>query len=303
MNKQAIILWLAAAATAVGVWQTPVNLGANVNTANNEWYPVMTADGWTMIFVSDRPGGYGSTDFYRSNRSSSGWSPPVNMGPNVNSAATDSGQFITADGGRMYFASNCDGSLGSLDLWYAPLTNGQAGAKVHLPAPINTADLDCCPVVTADGNTMYFSSDRAGGYGNDDIYVTTFSGGAWSTPVNLGATVNSSGAECARWLSADGNTLLFISWRDGGQGECDLWTTTRTAGVWGAPVNLGANVNTAANEWGASFRCNNGAVGGIIYYGSGRAGGYGGMDLWQATDDASYEVEPTSLGRVKAGFQ
>jgi len=303
MNRIPLVLWLAAATAALGVWQTPVNLGANVNTIYDEWYPVVTPDGWTMIFVSSRPGGYGSTDFYRSNRSASGWLLPVNMGPNVNTASVDSGQFITADGARMYFSSMCAGGFGSMDLYYAPLANGQAGAKVHLPAPINSAYLDCCPVVTADGNTMYFSSDRPGGYGNDDLYVTTFSGGAWSTPVNLGAVVNSGGAECARWLSADGNTLLFISWRDGGQGECDLWATTRTGGVWAAPVNLGAVVNTAANEWGASFRCNNGALGGIIYYGSGRAGGYGGMDLWQASDDAYYEVQPTSLGRTKAAYR
>lgn len=303
MKTASLLIWLTAAAAAFGAWQTPVNLGATVNTAYNEWYPVMADDGWIMIFVSDRPGGYGSTDFYRSNRASTGWSAPVNMGPHVNTASVDSGQFITADSSRMYFSSMCAGGLGSMDLYYAPLTNGIPGAKVPLPEPINSAYLDCCPVVSADGNTLYFSTDRPGGYGNDDLYVTTYSGGAWSTPVNLGATVNSAAAECPRWLSADGNTLLFISWRDGGQGECDLWTTTKSGGTWGAPVNLGPNINTAANEWGASFRCNNGGVGGVIYFGSGRSGGLGGMDLWQASDDAYYGVTPASLGRVKTSFR
>jgi Tol biopolymer transport system component len=303
MFKYALILAVAAATAATAAWQTPVNLGANVNSSSNDWYPVLTPDGWTMFFVSDRPGGYGDADLYRSNRSSTGWSAPVNLGTNVNASGVDTGLSLNADGSRMYFASDCAGGLGNLDIWYAPVTNGQPGAKVHLPAPINTTSIECCPVLAPDGNTLYFSSGRPGGYGGDDLYTSTWNGSVWSEPVNMGATLNTAGYECPRWISSDGNTLLFLTNRTGGQGSYDLWTTTKSGGTWGTPVNLGAVINSSANEWGAGFRCNNGQVGGIIYFDSARSGGNGGFDIWQATDDASYDVEPASVGRVKAEFR
>ena len=81
-----------------------------------------------------------------------------------------------------------------------------------------------------------------------------------------------------------------------------MWYTVYQGGAWQAPVNLGPAVNSAAIELGASFKCNAGAMGGFIFFGSGREGGQGGWDLWQATDDAYHAVEPASVGRVKASF-
>jgi len=126
-------------------------------------------------------------------------------------------------------------------------------------------------------------------------------GGAWQTPVNLGGVVNGAGNELPRWISDDGRTLLFNSDRPGGQGSVDMWYTVYRGGAWQAPVNLGPAVNSPAMELGASFKCNHGAMGGFIFFGSGREGGHGGWDLWQSTDSEYHGVEPTSLGRVKAG--
>ncbi|HUU57373.1 MAG TPA: hypothetical protein VMW93_08530, partial [bacterium] len=86
-------------------------------------------------------------------------------------------------------------------------------------------------------------------------------------------------------------------------GSVDMWYTVYEGGAWQAPVNLGPAVNSAAIELGASFKCNAGAMGGFIFFGSGREGGHGGWDLWQATDDAYHAVEPASFGRVKASFE
>jgi hypothetical protein len=91
--------------------------------------------------------------------------------------------------------------------------------------------------------------------------------------------------------------------RSGGYGLHDLWYTKKTGGVWGTPVNLGANVNSATEDWGASFDCNHGALGGVIYFGSGRAGGAGGMDLWRSTDSESVDLEGKSLGKIKAAYE
>jgi hypothetical protein len=82
-----------------------------------------------------------------------------------------------------------------------------------------------------------------------------------------------------------------------------MWYTVYQGGAWQPPVNLGSAVNSTADEWGASFKCNHGLVGGMIFFGSGRPGGHGGWDLWQAADDEYHAVVPASLGRVKALFR
>ena len=289
---------------AAAAWLPPENLGATLNTTYDEWYPVASPDGDYMIFTSDRPGGQGNLDLWRSRRNAGGdWQTPENLGANVNTTSWESGHFITADGRYLYFASNCAGSEGYGDIWYCELTNGVPGPKVNLGPPINSPYLDCCPAITADGNTLYFGSDRAGGYGQDDIWVSVKSGGAWGQPVNLGDVVNTSGNECPRWVSADGQTLVFISSRSGGYGLHDLWYTTKVGNAWTAPVNLGPNVNSAAEDWGASFDCNHGELGGVIFFGSGRDGGVGGMDLWRSTDSASIRVDDATLGEIKAAYQ
>jgi OOP family OmpA-OmpF porin len=135
------------------------------------------------------------------------------------------------------------------------------------------------------------------------VWVSRKVGGRWDTPVNLGSVVNSPQDEYPRWISDDGKTLVFASRRSGGYGGADLWYTTKVGGEWQTPVNFGPVINTSADEWGASFKCHRGVVGGIIFFGSGRPGGQGGWDLWQSTDDAYHAVEPASFGRVKAVFE
>ena len=102
--------------------------------------------------------------------------------------------------------------------------------------------------------------------------------------MNLGRVVNTPTDEYPRWVSDDGDTLVFCSRRPGGSGGSDIWYTKRVGGSWQAPVNFGPVVNSSAHEWGATFKCNHGGVGGIMYFGSGRPGGQGGWDLWRSTD-------------------
>ncbi len=121
--------------------------------------------------------------------------------------------------------------------------------------------------------------------------------------MNLGRVVNTPTDEYPRWVSDDGDTLVFCSRRPGGSGGSDIWYTKRVGGSWHAPVNFGPVVNSSAHEWGATFKCNHGGVGGIMYFGSGRPGGQGGWDLWRSTDSEYHAVAPASFGRVKALFK
>lgn len=148
--------------------------------------------------------------------------------------------------------------------------------------------------------TLYTCSTRAGGFGGLDIWVAQKVGETWQAPTNLGGTVNSSANDSPVWVSGDGNILVFKSDRAGGYGGQDLYFTTKSGTTWTTPQNLGPALNSSGDEMGASFHCNNNNLGGVIFIGSNRAGGYGGYDLWTATEENYAAVTPSSLGRVKA---
>ena len=261
-------------------WLEPVNLGPTINSTWNDWYPVLARDGSFMIFVSDRPGGYGSSDLYISRRVEGVWQEPVNLGPNVNTSGMESAPYLSADDGVLFFASFAPGGVGSMDVWYCPLDDGVPGERVNPGEPINTPYLDCCPVISADGNTLYICSDRPGGYGSMDVWVAHRVGGVWQEPVNLGQEVNTYATDCPRWLSDDDDTLVVASTRHDGLGDADLWFLLRRGDGWSTPVNFGTPINSLRAEWGPGFLDNGGELAGTIFFGSGRTGGQGRWDIW-----------------------
>jgi len=135
---------------------------------------------------------------------------------------------------------------------------------------------------------MYFCSDRSGGFGNLDVWVSNRVGGDWQPAANLGAVVNTAWFESPRWLSDDGTTLIIDSNQPGRIGSFDLWSVGKSGAEWLAPVNLGAPVNSRSDEWGPGFLGNDGAIMGRICFSSGRPGGYGGWDIWHS--DFGYPV-------------
>ena len=133
-----------AAAAAFAAWQTPVNMGATLNTASNEWYPFLAYDGSYMIFASDRPGGQGSVDMWYTVYEEGAWQAPVNLGGFVNSGSDDSVPFLAANDTRLYFVSDAPGGYGSFDIWWCAVSGGTpTSSKVNLGPPVNTAYLDC----------------------------------------------------------------------------------------------------------------------------------------------------------------
>ncbi len=139
-----ILLTALAAAPAFAAWQTPVNMGATLNTASNEWYPFLSRDGSFMLFVSERPGGHGGMDLWRANYAGGSWQAPVNLGGVVNSSYDDSVPFLAANDTRLYFVSDAPGGSGSFDIWWCPVSGGRpTAAKANVGPPINTAYVDC----------------------------------------------------------------------------------------------------------------------------------------------------------------
>lgn len=153
-------------------WTAPVALGKNINTNSWEGSCSLSADEKTLYFSSERPGGYGGKDIWKSELQSDGsWGKAVNLGTTINSAYDEDAPFIHPDGKMLHFSSNGIKSMGGYDVFRTYLQNDGSWSKPqNLGFPINTVDDDIYYVVSADGSKGYYSSARAGGYGMQDIY-------------------------------------------------------------------------------------------------------------------------------------
>jgi len=213
-------------------WGAPMNLGPTVNSPHNDWGPNLSVDGLTLFLASDRPGGCGSIDIWVTTRTTTDadWSAPVNLGETVNIFADEICPAISADGLQLYFSEwgvFRPGGYGGSDMWVTTreTTSDPWGTPVNLGPAVNSSAHDDGPFITADGLALFFSSDRPGGYGGSDMWVSTreTASDPWDTPVNLGPAVNSSDSDSVPRISADGSTLYFASNRSGGSGNFDLW--------------------------------------------------------------------------------
>jgi formylglycine-generating enzyme required for sulfatase activity/serine/threonine protein kinase len=188
-----------------------------------------------------------------------GWviGPAVNLGPIVNSSSDDPAFCFSSDGLTMYFTSNRTGGQGEFDLWRCSRTTTAEPFRDPINLGMNSSNWDYGPFVSMDGKTLLFSSNRPGGLGGHDLWMSTrnLANEPFGSPRNLGAVVNSGHTEFAPYLSANGLTLLFNSDRDGGHGRDDLWMCTREDAEqpWTEPINLGSNVNSEFTDGGPSL--------------------------------------------------
>jgi Tol biopolymer transport system component len=230
---------IASVANADFTFGTPTNLGPPFNTSYSDQGPNISADGLELYFCSGRPGGSGNRDLWVATRptASNPWGEPVNLGPTVNSSASEWTPSISADGLELFFFSGAGrGGRGSYDLWVTTRATKEDdwGNPVNLGSTVNSSAEDWGTSISADGLSLFFSSNRPGGSGSHDLWVTTraTTDDPWGTPVNLGPTVNSSTMEIVPRISADGRTLFFSDYetgpfRPGGYGGQDIWVTTR----------------------------------------------------------------------------
>lgn len=228
-----IDIWVAERASADGPFGAPVNVGAPINSADNDFCPSPLRDGKGFMFVSNRPGGCGGTDIYLTrSHPVHGWEEPVNLGCEVNSAADEAGPVLSfAEPGppTLYFSSTRAGGPGGSDLYLSRKADNWTFGPAELVPGVNSADNDGQPYVRRDGLELLFFSNRPGGQGGNDIWSASRDSitSSWSAPVNLGPNVNSSASETRPSLSWEGTTLLFGSDRPGGEGSSDIYYSTR----------------------------------------------------------------------------
>lgn len=156
------------------VWSYPSKMPGDINSKYFEPSACFSADGTTIYFVSDRPGGLGGTDIYRIKKLPTGeWSLAQNMGPVINTPFDEDAPFLHPDGVTLYFSSKGHQSIGGYDVLYSILDEeGRWSIPNNLGYPLNTTDDDVFYITSVDGKRAYYASDRTGGMGAEDIYVS-----------------------------------------------------------------------------------------------------------------------------------
>lgn len=263
-----------------------------INSEYDEKAPSITADGRTLIFTSRRPGKSSALDvegdkkyfediyIARWDSVKKTWSTAELLPGNINTEGHDACSSISPDGKEIYIYKNDinEESRGG-DIYVSKLSaSGKWGVPKPLGKPINTTYFEGGACIAPDGNTLYFVSERPGGYGNADIYMAKRKDRVtWDAPVNLGPEVNSSEDEGGIFLAADGKTLFFTSRGFNSMGGYDIFKTVYENGKWSKPVNLGYPINTLDNDMSLTLS----ADAQTGYFISDRKGGLGDLDIYK----------------------
>jgi hypothetical protein len=273
-----------------GDWGPPINLGPVVNSTYGDAGASISKDGLSLYFNSTRPGGKGLLDIYVSHRASvdQPWGPPVNLGPNINTAGNDQTSFISADEHSLYFGSDGRVGFGSMDIYVSrrhnKLDDSDWQIPVNLGSGVNTVDWEYAPVLFEDdktGITTLFISRWPGSIGAYDIYASTLQADetfGLATVVEELCTIRGDQRVTIR---KDGLELMLDSNRGGTENSTShLWVYTRasTAEPWSSPYYL-ASVNST-NTADSDLRPTLSFDGTELYFQSNRAGSYGANDLY-----------------------
>lgn len=230
---------------------SPVPVQGGVNRLGLQYFPVLTVDQQSMIFTGRRGiGPQYDEDIYISKKDANGqWGIPESLSDNINTPANQGTSSISADGRTLIFtACNDREGYGSCDLYISQKTGDDWSVPKNLGPEVNGKSWESQPTLSADGNTIYFVSDRKGGVGRRDIYVSYRKDGAWCKAINLGKTVNTPRDEVSPFIHVNGQTLYFASDGLPGFGKFDLYVSEQEGESWSEPKNLGYPINTKEDQ-------------------------------------------------------
>lgn len=286
-----------------------INLGQDINSAYDDATPCVTADGKMLAFNTRRPEDPNSPidvegdgkyyqDIYVSyfDTVNKKWTSAQPVPGNVNTDAHDAITSISPDGKIIFIYKNDtkDHEASGGDIFISKIMKNKWKTPEPIGKPINSTYWEGGACLSPDGKTLYFTSERKGGFGHSDIWMSTkINNKEWSKPVNLGSTVNTPYDEVGLFMAPDGKTLFFCSNGPNSMGSYDIFKTTYENGQWTTPVNLGYPINTEFSDGPVSID----ATGRIAYFSSDRPGGLGEKDIYMA-DISEYPL----LGNKKERF-
>ncbi len=260
----------------------PVNMGDAINSPDYEYFPSITGDDQTFIFTRNVRSSKGDQqeDFYVTTKADGKWTKAVSIGPPINTDDNEGAPSISADGQLLVFAAcNRQDGYGRCDIYFSRRIGDRWTKPKNIGPPVNTKYRETQPTFSSDGKTLYFLSDRPGGFGKHDIWMSVFdeTKGNFSDPVNLGPNVNSAGDEVSPFIHPDNQTLYYASNGLVGMGGLDIYMVKKDAvGNWGSPVNLGYPINT----WNDENSLLVSSAGDEAFFSSDRKGGLGGLDIY-----------------------
>lgn len=290
---------------------SPVNMGPNINSSFEEYFPAITADGKTFLFTRRGKGLNGERlnmqeDFYISTMTGKEWGLAQPL-EEINTNGNEGAPSLSADGQYLFFTA-CQEMLesmgarktnGSCDIFLAKKVGNKFQAARNLELPINTGVWESQPSFSSDGRTLYFVRAVKGSDGKTqrDILVTGIGDKSnWSEPVSVSDKINTPGDEMSVFIHPDDQTLYFSSDGHPGLGGLDIFMSKRMPdGEWGEPVNLGYPINTGGDENSLLVS----PSGDIAYFASNRPEGLGGLDLYQFALPESMRPQPVSYMKGK----
>lgn len=256
----------------------PFNMGFYVNSEYRDYFPALTADGQTIIFTRNIKG---NEDFYTSTQKNGEWQKAKPLSNNINTPNYNEGaQSISPDGRYLFFTGcNRPDGVGRCDIYVCIKEGNDWGKPINLGNVINTNEWESQPSISADGNTLYFLSNRPGGFGGYDIWKSNLDvNGHWTKPTNLGPNINTPYDEGTPFIHADGQTLFFSSDGWPGLGQKDIfYSKLQSDGTFSKAVNLGYPINTFNDEFGFIVT----ADGQQGLFSSDLDGGFGDVDIYK----------------------
>jgi len=265
------------------------NLGPVVNSPYPDYVPVISADETVLIFTSRRPNTTGGKtdptngqyyeDIYQSIKlKDSSWSAPIDIGNGINTASHDACVALSPDGMELIIYKVTGHDNG--DLYVSELNGSLWGPPKKYGSSINTGNWEPSASITSDEKTIFFTSNRDGGHGGTDIYMTRKQvNGEFGPAILLGPKINTAEDEDAPFIHADGKTLYFSSKGHKSMGGYDIFyctINTETGEILSEPKNIGYPINTADDDiffvWSADGK--------RAYFSSVREGGYGDKDIY-----------------------
>jgi len=283
-----------------------VNLGDNINSVDDEYWPSITVDAKTIIFTrlvgsksisAQNP--MPQEDFYTSNLVDDVWQPCLPLA-SINTIYNEGAQTISTDGKLLFFtACTRNDGIGSCDIYYSRNKSGNWSVALNAGEPVNSPSWESQPSISANGESLYFVSSRHGGHGGMDIWKCNLKGFStwgtpiWGNPVNLGDSINTPGNEMSPFIHSDGKTLYFASDYLPGMGGYDIfYSRQKNDSLWSIPQNIGYPINSFKDEQGLVVD----AAGKNAYYSSDRPGSKG-MDIYSF--ELYKNARPTPVSYIK----
>jgi outer membrane protein OmpA-like peptidoglycan-associated protein len=226
----------------------PRPLAYPINQFKQQYFPVLSADQSSLFFIKRD----NDEEIYVATRQDDdSWSTPVPIDSAITSEYNEGTCSVSADGRTMVFTScmRKDG-FGSCDLYITHKIGEHWSVPKNLGRPVNSSAWDSQPALTADGKTLYYVSNRKGGLGKRDIWVSHYTKeGSWTNPRNLGPSINSRSDDISPFIHVNEQTLFFSTDARPGFGGFDIYYSERdTANKWGNPKNFGYPINTYNDE-------------------------------------------------------